>query len=155
MEYFNKTSITTIGSIYTRWGRKSCDGDSSLVHEGEYRCILLTEQCQLNPSICAHSYFPLSNHKSNVKYPWSMGTSSPIYVVTHSGQPFMWWYPSGVRQYVPDEFISGVLDYNFAVGVLGLGYLDFGLWTSFGDDVSLMLVLDSISQLLYKLFMYK
>ena len=69
VENFNKTSITTIGSIYTRWGRKSCDGDSSLVYEGKFRCILLTEQCQLNPSILAHSYFQLSNWKANVKYP--------------------------------------------------------------------------------------
>ena len=39
----------------------------------------------------------------------------------------------GSQTICPDKFIFGVLDYLFAVGVLGLGVLDFGLWTSLWD----------------------
>lgn len=37
----------------------------------------------------------------------------------------------GVRRFVPNEFVFGVLDYLFAVGV---GFLDFWLGTSFWDE---------------------
>ena len=40
------------------------------------------------------------------------------------------------REFFPDEFVSGVLDYYFVVGVLGLGFLDVGLGTSFWDKKS-------------------
>ena len=39
----------------------------------------------------------------------------------------------GLRRFVPDKFVFGVLDYKFAIGVLGLRFYDFGLGTSFGD----------------------
>ena len=42
----------------------------------------------------------------------------------------------GAREFFPDEFVSGVLDYYFVVGVLGLGFLDVGLGTSFWDKKS-------------------
>ena len=39
---------------------------------------------------------------------------------------------TGVRRFVTEKFVVIVLDYSFAVGVLG--FMDFALGASFGDE---------------------